>query len=125
MYFQASNVVTLPIVNVSIPIIGPFGFYTLAPWLIVLLHAGLLLQVSMLITTLGHFCKAVDKLPTEQRTPFRERLPRFYYVLYLAGEAPSEVVRIASGVVTWVVMVVIPIVLLLALQVRFLPVHSG
>jgi uncharacterized protein YjbI with pentapeptide repeats len=122
-------------VNVSIPIIGPFGFYTLAPWLIVLLHAGLLLQVSMLIATLGHFRKAVKEVPDEQQPAFHERLPRFYYVLYLAGapplrrsaseEAPSEIVRVASGVITWVVMVVIPITLLLALQVRFLPVHSS
>lgn len=123
--FEARNVVTLPVVNVSIPIIGPFGFYTLAPWLIVLLHAGLLLQVSMLITTLGHFREAVKKVPQAQQVPFRERIPRFYYVLYLAREAPSRVIHVASGAITWVVMVVIPIALLLAIQVRFLPVHSA
>ena len=42
-----AHLVTLPLLNTQIPISGPFGFYTVAPWLIVLLHADFLLQLSM------------------------------------------------------------------------------
>src|SRR5436190_13089342 len=55
MLLRATNLVTLPLLNAQIPIIGAFGFYTIAPWLIVLLHSDLLLQLSILSTELERF----------------------------------------------------------------------
>src|SRR5262245_24725585 len=43
-----AKAVTLPVLNAPIPVSGLFGFYTVAPWLIVFLHWDVLLQLSTL-----------------------------------------------------------------------------
>jgi hypothetical protein len=61
MLLRASNLVTLPLLNAQIPIIGPFGFYTIAPWLIVLLHSDLLVQLSILGNELARFEQGIER----------------------------------------------------------------
>src|SRR5215470_19497673 len=74
------SLVTLPLLNTQIPISGWFGFYTVAPWLIVGLHVDLLLQLSMLGNKLSTFNAAVAELDDVPRRRFRDRMPTFYYV---------------------------------------------
>ena len=124
MLLRASNVVTLPLLNAQIPIIGPFGFYTIAPWLIVLLHSDLLLQLSILGNELVRFDQEVDRIPEPQRTLLRQRVANFYYVLYLSGGAPSRLLHLLSAFITWMTAVMFPLGLLLWIQIRFLPFHS-
>ena len=124
MLLRASSVVTLPLLNAQIPIIGPFGFYSIAPWLIVLLHSDLLLQLSILSNELDRFDQEATKLPAEQQSLLRQRVANFYYVLYLTGQAPSRFLHLLSGFITWVTTVVLPLGLLLWIQIRFLPFHS-
>ena len=54
----------------------------------------------------------------------RQRVANFYYVLYFTRQAPSRFLHLLSAFITWVTAVVIPPVLLLWIQVRFLPFHS-
>ena len=124
MLLRATNLVTLPLLNAQIPIIGPFGFYTIAPWLIVLLHSDLLLQLSILATELKRFEGEVEKTPEQERGFLRQRVANFYYVLYFTGQAPSRLLHLLSAFITWVTAVAIPLGLLLWIQVRFLPYHS-
>ena len=124
MLLRASNLVTLPLLNAQIPIIGPFGFYTIAPWLIVLLHSDLLLQLSILGNELARFDQEVNRVPEPQRTLLRQRVANFYYVLYLTGGAPSRILHFLSAFITWMTAVMIPLGLLLFIQIRFLPFHS-
>ncbi len=124
MLLRASNLVTLPLLNAQIPIIGPFGFYTIAPWLIVLLHSDLLLQLSILGNELARFDQEVDRVGEPQRTLLRQRVANFYYVLYLTGGAPSRILHLLSAFITWMTAVMIPLALLLWIQIRFLPFHS-
>ncbi|HEY8153512.1 MAG TPA: pentapeptide repeat-containing protein [Myxococcota bacterium] len=124
MLLRASNLVTLPLLNAQIPIIGPFGFYTIAPWLIVLLHSDLLLQLSILGNELARFDEEVDRLEEPQRTLLRQRVANFYYVLYLTGGAPSRILHLLSAFITWMTAVMFPLGLLLFIQIRFLPFHS-
>ena len=124
MLLRASNLVTLPLLNAQIPIIGPFGFYTIAPWLIVLLHSDLLLQLSILGNELARFEQEVDRLEEPQRTLLRQRVANFYYVLYLTGGAPSRILHLLSAFITWMTAVMFPLALLLWIQIRFLPFHS-
>lgn len=119
-----AHLVTLPLLNTQIPISGPFGFYTVAPWLIVLLHTDFLLQLSMLGGKLARFQTAADGLPEEASTHLRERMASFYYVQFLTGQAPSRFLNVLSGLIMWLTMVVLPLALLLWVQVRFLPFHS-
>jgi uncharacterized protein YjbI with pentapeptide repeats len=124
MLLRASNLVTLPLLNAQIPIIGPFGFYTIAPWLIVLLHSDLLLQLSILGNELARFEQEVDGVPEPRRTLLRQRVANFYYVLYLTGGAPSRILHLLSAFITWMTAVMFPLALLLFIQIRFLPFHS-
>ncbi len=124
MLLRAASLVTLPLLNAQIPIIGPFGFYTIAPWLIVLLHSDLLLQLSILSNEIERFDEETSKLPDDQQSLLRQRVANFYYVLYLAGQAPSRFLHVFSGLITWLTTVVLPLALLLWIQIRFLPFHS-
>ena len=124
MLLRASNLVTLPLLNAQIPIIGPFGFYSIAPWLIVLLHSDLLLQLSILGNELARFDHEVNQVGEPKRTLLRQRVANFYYVLYLSGGAPSRFLHLLSAFITWMTAVMIPLALLLFIQIRFLPYHS-
>src|SRR5262245_60469469 len=124
MLLRASSLVTLPLLNAQIPIIGPFGFYTIAPWLIVLLHSDLLLQLSILGNELNRFEQEVDRVDEPKRSLLRQRVANFYYVLYLTGGAPSRLLHLLSAFITWMTAVVFPLALLLWIQIRFLPFHS-
>ena len=124
MLLRASNLVTLPLLNAQIPIIGPFGFYTIAPWLIVLLHSDLLLQLSILGNELARFDQEVDGVDEPQQSLLRQRVANFYYVLYLTGGAPSRILHLLSAFITWMTAVMFPLGLLLWIQIRFLPFHS-
>lgn len=123
MLVRASPV-TLPLLNANIPISGPFGFYTIAPWLIVLLHTDFLLQLSTLGDKLSRFQRRIEDLPEAQRTLLHDRIANFYYVSYLTNRAPTRFAQAVSGLVIWLTAVVLPLMLLLWTQVRFLPFHS-
>jgi uncharacterized protein YjbI with pentapeptide repeats len=124
MLLRGTNQVPLPFLNVPVPITGAFGFYTVAPWLIVLLHSDLLLQLSMLTAELARFDQEAKRLPREDRGWLRQRIKNVYYMLYLSGEAPSRFLYALSAFVTWVTAVAIPLALLLSIQIRFLPSHN-
>jgi len=124
MLLRASNLVTLPLLNAQIPIIGPFGFYTIAPWLIVLLHSDLLLQLSILGNELRRFDDELRRIEEPQRTLLSQRVANFYYVLYLTGGSPSRILHVLSAFITWMTAVMFPLALLLWIQIRFLPFHS-
>jgi uncharacterized protein YjbI with pentapeptide repeats len=124
MRLRANSLVKLPLLNAEIPIIGPFGFYSIAPWLIVLLHSDLLLQLSILAIEERRLEDEVARLPAERRTSLRQRIANFYYVLYLSHTAPSRFLHLLSAFITWVTAVALPLALLLWIQIRFLPFHS-
>lgn len=119
------SLVTLPLLNTQIPISGRFGFYTVAPWLLVGLHVDLLLQLSMLGAKLAQFNAELSQLDDTQREQFRHRMPSFYYVQFLAGETPSRFLHVISGLVICGSMIVLPLLLLSWTQVRFLALHDS
>ncbi len=125
MLVKGASLVKLPILDVQIPLTGPFGFYTVAPWLIVLMHSDLLLQLSALGSKIFRFQGETDRLPDDQAILLRERMASFYYVQYLSGRAPSLSLRLVSGLIMLLTVVLLPLVLQLWLLVRFLPFHSG
>ena len=118
------SLVTLPLLNTQIPISGWFGFYTVAPWLIVGLHVDLLLQLSMLGNKLSNFNAAVSRLDGAVRQRFRDRMPTFYYVQFLAGQTSSRLLYVLSGLLLYATLILFPLVLLCWIQVRFLSLHD-
>lgn len=119
--------VHLPLFNVDVPMTGLLGFHTLAPWLIVLMHTDLLLQMSALSRKLRQFCQVSNALPdVAARAQLRERLATFYYVRFLSGftRDDSRMLYVLSALVLCTAIIVFPLTLLLGIQVRFLPLHS-
>jgi uncharacterized protein YjbI with pentapeptide repeats len=117
------SLVTLPLLNTQIPISGWFGFYTVAPWLVVVLHLDRMLQFSTLGAKLGELRAQVSQLTDEKRASLRQRIPNLYYVQFFTGEGTC-VQRVLSGLIISGGMVLLPLVLLCWIQVRFLALHD-
>ncbi len=106
--------VKLPVVDVTVPIVG---FYAFAPYLVVLVHFNLLLQLQLLSRQLYAFDAAAPK--DERIGGLRDRLHIFPYTYYLVGR-PGPIVRRLLGVVVGITLLVLPLATLLVLQLRFL-----
>ena len=111
---MGGNNVKLPVIDVAVPIVG---FYAAAPYLVVLMHLNLLLQLQLLSRKLFAFDAVA---PTDEEVGgLRDRLHIFPYTYYLVGR-PSAVVGGLLGLVVSVTLVVLPLATLLALQLKFL-----
>lgn len=113
--------VTLPILGVNLPIVA---FYAVVPWLLVLFHFNLLLQIYLLSRQLHRFNAAVDSIEdARDRAEQRVRLFPFPIVQLLSGREKG-VAPVLFGLIVWVTVICMPLVLIVAMQVRFLPYHS-
>ncbi|MEW6657336.1 MAG: pentapeptide repeat-containing protein [Thermodesulfobacteriota bacterium] len=106
--------IRLPVVNVDVPIVG---FYAFAPFIVVLIHFNLLLQLQLLSRKLFAFEAAAP--PEEGLGGLRDRLHIFPYTYYLVGR-PSPLVQPLMGLMVSITVVLLPLVTLLALQLEFL-----
>jgi uncharacterized protein YjbI with pentapeptide repeats len=120
--------VTLPLLNVGLPL---FGFYWIAPALFVLLHLNLLLQFYLLSGKLHRFDHALEEalargLLDEQRADERRaQLYPFPFSQMLVGRQHGRLMRFLLWLMVWLTVLVLPVVLLLMGQVRFLPYHDA
>lgn len=111
--------VKLPVIDVEVPIVG---FYAVAPYLVVLVHFNLLLQLQLLSRKLYAFDDAV---PADRAIGGpRDRLHIFPYTYYLVGHATAAVNRLISIMVT-ITVLLLPVFTLLAMQFRFLAFQDG
>ena len=116
------NPVTLPLLNVQLPIVG---FYVFVPWLLLLFYFNLLLQLTLLAQKL-HRLNAVlavfadDAAREEQRV----RLFPFPFSAMLIGRPAQWRMRVLLALMVWTTVVLLPLALLLWAQLRFLPYHD-
>ena len=115
--------VALPIMQVSIQL---RQFFTFAPIVIVLFHLGVVAQLVLLARKTIEFDHAVRLLElSDKRThPLRLELHNFFFVQAIAGPHRSRVVSAFLHGMSWLTTVIIPVVLLLYIQVAFLPYHD-
>ena len=115
--------VALPIMQVSIQL---RQFFTFAPMVIVLFHLGVVAQLVLLARKTIEFDHAVRLLElSDKRThPLRLELHNFFFVQAIAGPHRSRVVSAFLHGMSWLTTVIIPVVLLLYIQVAFLPYHD-
>ncbi|AET95060.1 hypothetical protein BYI23_D015500 (plasmid) [Burkholderia sp. YI23] len=123
--------IKLPVVDVEVPIVA---FYGTAPTLVVIVHFNLLLQLQLLSHKLHAFeeaaskasgiCKLVDgsRMVTSSRSD-RDLLHIFPYSHYLVGQ-PGSFIQQCLGLVVGITILVLPLITLLALQLRFLAYQS-
>jgi uncharacterized protein YjbI with pentapeptide repeats len=116
--------VALPILQVSIQQVQFFQF---APVLLVLLHMGVVSQLVLVAKKTLEFDSAVQLLEsTERRThPLRLELHNFFFVQAIAGPHRSRVMSMFLHGMSWLTLVVLPVVLLLFIQIRYLPFHDA
>jgi hypothetical protein len=106
--------VKLPVIDVEMPILG---FYAVSPFLLVLVHFNLLLQLQLLSRKLFAFDAVAPK--DEGIGGLHDRLHIFPYTYYLVGNT-SPVVHFLAGMMVSITIVLLPLITLFAIQVRFL-----
>jgi uncharacterized protein YjbI with pentapeptide repeats len=115
--------VTLPLLQVDI---GLRRFFLLAPLLLVLFHLGAVVQLALLARKTLEFDTAMRMLEvTDRRThPLRLELHNFFFVQALAGPQRSRIMSAFLHAMSWLTLVILPVLLLLTMQVAFLPYHD-
>lgn len=118
-----SREIPLPVLQVHIDLTR---FFLFAPLVVVLFHVGVVSQLVMLARKTLELDKAIRQLePTETRThPLRLELHNFFFVQGIAGPERSRVMGIFLHGMTWLTLVFVPVLLLLYIQVAFLPYHD-
>lgn len=115
------NPVRLPFLNIELPLVA---FFFLAPILFVISHGYTLMQFVLLAGKVGDFnSKLSEKISGTEDA--RRQLPSNIFVQILAG--PRDIRKGGLGFllksVAWISLVIGPILLLLLIQIQFLPYH--
>jgi len=115
--------VSLPILQVNIQLAQFFQF---APVVLVVFHLGLISQLTLLSRETLEFDHAIRLLEaTDKRThPLRLELNNYFFVQAIAGPYRSRVMSVFLHGMSWLTLVVLPVVLLVYVQVVFLPYHD-
>jgi uncharacterized protein YjbI with pentapeptide repeats len=120
------NPVKLPFLNIELPL---RAFFALAPILFVITHAHTLVHLVMLAGKIGAFRRKLSQCAYQNdvRNAQERQLPNNIFVQLLAG--PAEIRKGGLGLIlktiAWITFVFSPILLLLFLQIRFLPYHDS
>lgn len=115
--------VSLPMLQVDIQLTQFFQF---APIVLVLLHLGLISQLTLLARKSLELDYAIRLLePNENRShPLRLELNNFFFVQAIAGPQRSPTMGMFLHGMSWLTLVVLPVILILYIQVVFLPYHD-
>ena len=115
--------VALPLLNVGLPLLG---FYGAVPWLFVVLHGNLLLQLQLLADKVHTLEQAIQAVPgTSKQRKYRLRVYPFIFTHVLMSDHNSRSVRLLMSAVVMGTVIVLPVILLLAAQVQFVRYQDG
>lgn len=115
--------VSLPMLQVDIQLTQFFQF---APIVLVLLHLGLISQLTLLARKALELDHAIRLLePNDNRShPLRLELNNFFFVQAIAGPQRSPTMGMFLHGMSWLTLVTLPVILILYIQVVFLPYHD-
>lgn len=111
--------VRLPVLDVELPLTTFYGFVS---WLVVLLHFNLLLQLELLSRKLWNLDRALPTTPVGQQ--IRDRLFIFPFTHLIAGRSSVRLIGWLLSLVVGLTVIALPLFMLLAAQIRFLPFHD-
>ena len=124
LFFE--NPVKLPFLGVDLPLLA---FFFLAPILFVIIHAYILVHLVMLTDKAKRYHQALHRQIEDDaiRNGLRRQLPSNVFVQFLAGApetrgGPFGWILRAIG---WTTLVIGPVLLLLLIQIQFLPFHNS
>ena len=112
--------VTLPLLNVGVPIVG---FYAFVPWLLLLFHFNLLLQLYLLSRKLHRLDAAFSGLEDAAGAEQRTFLFSFPFTHMLIGRH-GRLIHACLTLMVWVAFILLPVAILLWAQITFLPFHN-
>jgi uncharacterized protein YjbI with pentapeptide repeats len=115
--------VTLPIINVKIPL---FSFFLSAPFLFLLVHLGLLVQHAILAHKYQQFSAAIA-ISEEARSgdhPDRQLVHNYVFSQIVAGPKPPWPLHMLMRLMVFVTFSLLPVLVLLYFQIKFLPYHD-
>lgn len=117
--------VKLPVLNIDLPLLG---FFVLAPALFVIFHAYVMLQVLLLGRTAAAYNFVVDRSVPNPRSnaSMRQQLTNTLFAQIFAG-SPRERQGLLGHLLrlmAWVTLAIMPVLVLLVFEYKFLPYHS-
>ncbi len=118
-----NNDIALPILQVKIDLMR---FFLFAPILLVLFHVGVVAQLVLLAGKAMELDAAIRLIEsTDARNhPLRLEIDNFFFVQAIAGPDRSRVLSTFLHGLSWLTLVVLPVLVLLYIQVVFLPYHD-
>ena len=111
--------VKMPILDVELPLTT---FYCFVPWMLVLLHFNLLMQLELLSCKLWNLDRDLPDSPAGQQV--RDRLFIFPFTHLIVGRSGVWLIRWLLSFVVGITVIALPLLMLLAAQIRFLPFHD-
>jgi uncharacterized protein YjbI with pentapeptide repeats len=111
--------VKMPILDVELPLTTFYGF---VPWMLVLLHFNLLMQLELLSCKLWNLDRDLPDTPAGQQV--RDRLFIFPFTHLIVGRSGVWLIRWLLSFVVGITVIALPLLILLAAQIRFLPFHD-
>jgi uncharacterized protein YjbI with pentapeptide repeats len=111
--------VKLPILDVELPLTT---FYAFAPWMVALLHFNLLMQLELLSNKLWNLDRDLPATPAGQQ--IRDRLFIFPFTHLIVGRSDVWLIRWLLSLIVGITIIAMPLFMLLAAQIRFLPFHD-
>jgi uncharacterized protein YjbI with pentapeptide repeats len=118
-----SNDIPLPVLQVKIDLTR---FFLFAPLLLVLFHLGVVSQLVLLARKAMELDAAIRQIEsTDARShPLRLEIDNFFFVQAIAGPDRSMIISGFLHGLSWLTLVVLPVLVLLYIQVVFLPYHD-
>jgi uncharacterized protein YjbI with pentapeptide repeats len=118
-----NNDIPLPVLQVKIDLTR---FFLFAPLLLVLFHLGVVSQLVLLARKAMELDAAIRQIePTDARShPLRLEIDNFFFVQAIAGPDRSMIISGFLHGLSWLTLVVLPVMVLLYIQVVFLPYHD-
>ncbi len=117
--------IKLPVLGVDLPVTG---YFLVAPIIFLVFHFYVLLQLEGLSQKVSDYNSVLGesvKLAADRRL-IRRRLDDFPFLQFLAGvrERRTGVAGMLQIVISWITLVMFPVVVFLQIQLAFLPYHS-
>jgi hypothetical protein len=121
--------ITLPLLGISVSL---FRFFFFAPIIYIFIHFGVLIHHVVLAHktyALVAIFKELEAVETDVSGrpavhPLRYEVSTTFFTQFLAGSPESRLVRFFQQMMVWCTLLLLPLAVLLAFQIGFLPFHD-